>query len=125
MDKGKVRHPGVRSVEFSILFLSCNGIHNITLRGDSCMCEACYRDCIRGEGEPRWVGLSKQLICKHCFLCCGPNDCSCESITERSPKKHLVDNELKLWMNYFQCPNEMVQVNSNKERKMGHVWPSA
>ena len=34
MDKGRVRHPGDKSVEFSI-FLSCNGAHNITLRSDS------------------------------------------------------------------------------------------
>ena len=115
MDKGKVRHPGDRSVEFS-MFLSCSGIHHITLRGDSCMCEACYRDCMRGEGKPRWVGLSKQLICKHCFLCCrDPSNCSCECITEWSPKQHLDDSELKLWINYFQCPNEVVQVNSSKE----------
>ena len=67
MNNGRVRHPGDRSVEFSI-FLSCNGVHNITLRGESCMCEACYRECTRGEGKPRWVGLSKQLICKHCFV---------------------------------------------------------
>ena len=82
MDKGRVCHPGVKSIEFS-LFLSCNGAHNITLRSDSCMCDACYRDCLRGEGKPHWVGLSKHLICKHCFICClGLNDCACECITE-------------------------------------------
>ena len=112
MNNGRVRHPGDGSVEFSI-FLSCNGVYNITLRGDSCMCEACYRDCTRGEGKPRWVGLSKQLICKHCFLCChGPSDCSCECITDWSPKQHIDDSEFKLWTDYFQCPN---QINSSKE----------
>lgn len=77
------------------------------------MCEACYRDCTRGEGKPRWVGLSKQLICKHCFLCChGPSDCSCECITEWSPKQHIDDSEFKLWTDYFQYPSE---INSDKE----------
>ena len=52
MDKGRVRHPGDKSVEF-ISFLCCNGAHNITLRSDSRMCDACYRDCARGEGKPR------------------------------------------------------------------------
>ena len=114
MNKGRVRHPGDRAVEFSV-FLSCNGAHSITLRGDSCMCEACYRDCTRGEGKPRWVGLSKQLICKHCFLCCrGPSNCSCECITEWSPKQRLEDSELKLWTEYFKCPNE-VNTTSSKE----------
>ena len=80
--KGKVYHPGDKCVEFS-LFFSCNGAHNITLRSDSCMCTSCYRDCIRGEGKPRWVGLAKYLICKHCFVCCpGQGACTCELITE-------------------------------------------
>ena len=114
MNRGRVRHPGDRAIDFSI-FLSCNGAHSITLRGDSCMCEACYRDCLRGQGKPRWVGLSKQLICKHCFICCrGPSNCSCECITEWSPKQHLEDSELELWTKYFQCPNE-VNISSSKE----------
>ena len=45
MGKGKVRHLGDKSVEFSV-FLSCKGAHNITLRSDSCICDACYRDCL-------------------------------------------------------------------------------
>ena len=114
MNKGKVRHPGDKSVEFSI-FLSCNGAHDINLRSDSCMCDACYRDCLRGEGKPRWVGLSKYLICKHCFLCCLGDSCSCECITEWGPTQHLDDSELQLWLNYFQGPSDTVKVNENKE----------
>ena len=43
-----MRHPGDKSVEFS-LFLGCNGAYNISLRSDSCMCDACYHDCLGGE----------------------------------------------------------------------------
>ena len=77
------------------------------------MCDACYRDCLRGEGKPRWVGLSKYFICKHCFLCCLSDSCSCECITEWGPTQHLDDSELQLWLNYFQ--RNTVQVNENKE----------
>ena len=114
MNKGKVRHPGDKSVEFSI-FLSCNGAHDINLRSDSCMCDACYRDCLRGEGLPRWVGLSKYLICKHCFLCCLGDSCSCECITEWGPTQHLDDSEPQLWLNYFQRPSNTVKDNDSKE----------
>ena len=98
-DKGRVRHPGVKSsVEFS-LFLSCNGAHSIILRSDSCMCDACYRDCLRGEGRPRWVGLYKHYA-NTAFICClGLNDYACECITEWGPTQHFGNqSELQLWL---------------------------
>ena len=49
---GRVHHPGDRAVEFTS-FLRCNGAYsNITLRSDSCLCDACYRDCVRASGKP-------------------------------------------------------------------------
>ena len=112
MSRGRVRHPGDKAVEFS-MFLSCNGVHNIILRPDSCMCDACYRDCLRGEGKPRWIGLSKSLICKHCFICCpGTEGCSCECITQWGPTQQFHENEHELWHNYFQCKSK-VQSGSN------------
>ena len=93
----------------SACFLVCNGTHNITLRPDSCLCDACYRDALRGQGKPRWVGLSKYLIYKHCFICChGSNDCSCECISEWGPTQHFdSDNELEAWLHYFKCNNTL------------------
>ena len=34
-------------------FVSMNGQHQINLRPDSCMCDGCYRDCMRAEGKSR------------------------------------------------------------------------
>ena len=81
------------------------------------MCEACYRDCLRGVGKPRWVGLSKHLICKHCFICChGPSDCSCDSLTEWGITQHFGSvSELELWLNYFLCANGSVKTNDSEE----------
>ena len=70
-----------------------------------------------GEGKPRWVSLSKYLICKHCFLCCiGPNTCSCECITEWGPTQQFNnDSELQLWLDYFKHLNNAIKVNTNSE----------
>ena len=108
INKGRARHPGDKSVQFS-MFLSCNGVHNILLRPDSCLCEGCYRDCMRGEGKPRWVSLSKHLICNHCFVCCqGNKDCSCESISEWGPTQYFHDDsEYERWLDYFRCKNKV------------------
>ena len=34
-------HPFEKVIDFN-LFLSCNGAHKISLRADSCLCNACY-----------------------------------------------------------------------------------
>ena len=48
----RMRHPGEQYIEFSN-FLSCQGVYKISLRSDSCMCNACHRDCLRSSGKPR------------------------------------------------------------------------
>ena len=59
---GRVRHPGERAVEFTS-FLSCNGAYtNISLRSNSCLCDACYRDCTRASGNGLGC-LSMQCEC--------------------------------------------------------------
>ena len=70
--ENRMRHPGDQCIEFSN-FLSCQGAYKISLRSDSCLCNTCHRDCLRLCGKPRWLGLSKHIVCKHCFVCCkGP-----------------------------------------------------
>ena len=78
------------------------------------MCDACYRDCLRGEDKPRWVGLTKYLICKHCFICCpDQNACSCESIIEWGPTQHFdTDSDFQLWL---QRPTDVITLNNDNE----------
>ena len=97
-----MRHPGDQCIEFSN-FLSCQGVYTITLRTDSCLCNACHRDCLRSSGKPRWLGLSKHIICKHCFVCCnGPTSCACENILEWGPEQHFKNDEFKKVAEYLQ-----------------------
>ena len=68
------------------MFLSMNGLYNISLRPDNCMCNACYRDCLRGEGKPRWFKLAQRLVTKHCIMnCLDSLSCSCDGIIEWGP----------------------------------------
>lgn len=93
--ENRMRHPGDKCVEFSH-FLSCQGVYKITLRSDSCLCNACHRDCLRSSGKPRWLGLSKHLVCKHCFVCCnGPISCACDSIRDWGPVQHFELSDIK------------------------------
>ena len=100
---GRVRHPGDRAIEFSN-FVSCNGAYaNISLRIDSCLCDACYRDCIQASGKPR---LSEHAVYKHCILCCEGQleDCSCKRIVDwGTPVWYDDDETLQLWLQYFKC----------------------
>ena len=58
-----MRHPFERVFEF-INFLSCNGAYKFSSRSDNCLCNACYRDCVRGSGKPRRLSLSNtQALC--------------------------------------------------------------
>ena len=44
------------------------------------------------------------------------NDCSCEFITEWVPTQHFdSDSEPKMWLDYFQCSSNTVQINNNRE----------
>ena len=106
MAVGRVHHPGERAVEFTN-FLSCNGAYtNFSLRSDSCLCDACYRDCTRASGKPRWLKLSEHSVYKHCILCCEGQleDCSCKRVLDWGPPIWY-DNaeEFQLWIQYFQC----------------------
>ena len=87
----------------------------MSLRSDSCLCNACYRDCVRGTGKPRWLALSKHLVCRHCVLCCnGPLVCTCDSILEWGPEQwYGTTDELKLWLEHYQC-STVVHVDSQQ-----------
>ena len=100
--ESRMRHPGDQCVKFSN-FLSCQGAYAITLRTDSCLCNACHRDCLRSCGKPRWLGLSKHIVCKHCFVCCkGPTSCVCDSISEWGPVQHFNNEEIKKLAEHLQ-----------------------
>ena len=86
--RSRIWHPRDKAFQFT-LYLSCNSAYNsMSLRSDSCFCNACYIDCERATGKPRYLGLSKYYILKHCILCCqGVYKCSCTSINEWGPEK--------------------------------------
>ena len=111
---GRVRHPGDKAVSFSG-FLSCNSAYNITLRCDSCLCSPCYVDCLRAKGKPRWLSLSKHLVCRHCMLCChGPLDCSCDGVEYwGSMQWYQSGDELNSWVQYFRACGENVVDNEH------------
>ena len=100
---GNMRHPFEKVIDFN-LYLSCNGEHKISLRTDSCLYNACYRDCTRGTGNPRWLGLTKHLSRRHCILCCKGLSCTCNAILEWGPEQWYRSlDELKTWLAYYQC----------------------
>ena len=76
------KHSNECATEFSS-YVSMGGKFQINLRPENCLCSACYRDCLRGTGEPRWYKLSRRLIAKHCLMCCyGSCDCKTVSVDE-------------------------------------------
>ena len=96
----RMRHPGDKCIEFSS-YTSCQGHYSITLRSESCLCNACHRDCLRSCGKPRWLVLAKHAVCKHCFVCCdGPSSCTCDSVCDWGPTQCLdeSESELKRWI---------------------------
>ena len=47
-----------------------------------------HANLVWGIGKPRWLGLSKHLVCRNCVLCCnGPSVCTCDSILEWDPEQ--------------------------------------
>ena len=46
---------------------SCEGVQ-IVLQPDSCLCEACYRDCWHKTDKPRWVSIQSALVDKNVVL---------------------------------------------------------
>ena len=112
--RSRIRHPGDKAFQFS-LYLSCNNTYKISLRSDSCLCNACYIDCECATGKPRWLGLSKYFILKHCILCCqGVSECSCNIINEWGPEKwYDSDSELQLWLDYFRNSGYNVETSES------------
>ena len=98
----RVRHPGDKAAEFTE-YLGMGGLYkNIILREDSCLCNACYIDCTRKTGKPRWYVYSKQLVVNHCFLCCDPSgSCQCESICGWGPSNCFSGEKIEHWLMYF------------------------
>ena len=93
----RVRHPGDKATEFTE-YLSMGGLYNnISLREDSCMCSACYLDCTRKTGKPRWYVYSKNSVLRHCVLCCGPGTCKCEEILEWGPQNWFDGENIDHW----------------------------
>ena len=110
-----MRHADDKCIEFS-RFLSCEGVYKITLRNDSCLCNACHRDCLRSCGKPQWLRLAKHAICKHCFVCCpGPMSCACDSINEWGPVQQFEENEVKDWAEVLQWD---VNINIEQEQNV-------
>ena len=111
----RMRHPGDKCIEFSS-YLSCQGHYTITLRTDSCLCNACHRDCLRSCGKPRWLGLAKHAVCKHCFVCCeGPSSCACDTIYDWGPTQGLDTRELERWV---ECMQWTVNTNIGQEQNI-------
>ena len=96
-----MRHPMDKAPEFSS-YLSCEGVE-IVLQPDSCLCDACYRDCMRKTDKPRWVSIQSSLIKsdKHCLLCCSQESCPCADISDWGPMRWFEDDTLQLWTEYF------------------------
>ena len=118
----QIRHAGDKAVSFSS-YVSCNGSYSIALREDSCLCNACYQDCLRPHGKPRWLSLSKYLVCKHCMLCCqGISHCACDGIVEWGPAQwYQSEDELKSWVHYFRLSGMSVADRSKHLCKSHYV----
>ena len=70
----KIYHPQDRADAFS-QYLSCNGVE-ILLISNSCLCNSCYKDCMKNAADnkvqPRWVKLHTSGTFpsqKHCAVC--------------------------------------------------------
>ena len=97
----RVHHPGDKAAEFTE-YLNMGGLYsNISLREDSCLCSACYLDCTRKTGKPRWYVYSKNSVLKHCVLCCDPSTCKCEEILEWGPPNWFDHENFEHWWKYF------------------------
>ena len=97
----RVRHPGDKAAEFTE-YLNMGGLYNnISLREDSCLCSACYLDCTRKTGKPRWYVYSKNSELKHCVLCCDPSTCKCEEFLEWGPPNWFDRENIEHWWKYF------------------------
>ena len=67
-------------------------------------------DCERAIGKPRWLGLSKYYILKHCILCCQGehNECTCNSIKEWAVRNGMSDIDFQVWCDYFYSGHSVV-----------------
>ena len=85
-----MRHPMDEAPEFSS-YLSFEGVE-IVIQPDSCLCDACYMDCMRKKDKPRWVSIQSALVKsdKHCLLCCSQESCPCADISDWGPMQILV-----------------------------------
>ena len=115
---GVMRHPGDKAAEFS-KYLS-NGTQ-ITLNSKSCMCNSCYRDCVRGSDQPRWYKINlKKSTTRHCTLCCADN-CCCGSIIEWGPSKwYGNEDNYQQWIRYFRASGDLVYNGTNHDLCKSH-----
>ncbi len=103
-----MKHPGAKAAEFSSWLSTRDKI--ISLESDSCMCNACYADCLRCTGEPRWVrDMPKEH--KHCFVCCTGALCECRSIQEWGSMDWLEEENITNWTTYFRVLGDMKEDN--------------
>ena len=117
---GRTRHPNEHAYDFT-LFASMNGKYQINLRPDNCICDACYRDCKRGESKPRWYKLSERLISKHCMLCCSGNQsCTCVDITNWGSSSWCDGENLPQLVNYLILNGHSVCTASGAELCKSH-----
>ena len=105
------RHPGDKAADFQ-MFLSVDNI-SFTITGDSCLCTACYMDCVQNclkvEKTPRWYKLrnkGKHNISNHCPVCHHDSvisQCStpCKSKERWCPDDWKHGLPAKVWQIYF------------------------
>lgn len=111
----KTRHPQERADDFN-KYLSVNG-QNFRLNADSCMCNACYQDCVKFASspaavKPRWVNVHKDITNhhqNHCTVChsethllaspCKSSPCKGQSRWGPLSWKHGFTT--KFWTNFF------------------------
>ena len=113
--RSRIRHSGDKAFQFS-LYPSCNNTYKISLRSDSCLCNACYIDCERATGKPRWLGLSKHFILKHTLYTVARVFLTVRAIQSMNggPEKwYDSDNELQLslLLDYFRNSAVLKLVN--------------
>ena len=86
----------------NLVIILVNGLYSITLWEDSYLCSACYTDCTRKAGKPRWYQYSKNSVLKHCTLCCDPSaTCKCEEIVDWGPQNWFDGENIEHWWMYF------------------------
>ena len=104
MNKGSVRHPGIKSVEFTLFpIVVCVKLVTETV-----------------VGKPRWVGFTKLVITASIValvqvIALGT---ALHVLVNGAPHNFDSINELELWLNYFQCAHGSVMIMTSHHECM-------